>query len=545
MLVIHGCQSAKEEKRSEQASLESRHDHAAASPTEPAAAAKILDGMGKVNFVITTNSQAAQAFFNQGVAQLYGFWFTEAERSFMEAAKLDPRAAMAYWGIAMAAPADFVPRYQLALTPEQPRSDSPNSPESRARGAIAKALELRDAVTPRERLYIEAIAARHNYVSRDGEAEYVIAMRRVVESFPDDLESKVILALALDDGYDRTTKAPQKGTRESLKLLQDVLMKQPDHVGATHFMMHALEGGKDLRNALPIANRYAALAPNIPHVVHMPGHVYAQIGMFDEAVKSFMATAAKEEEYMAADPKYSKIGYVHNEILLLHVLGLQGRYQDAMSRTTDLMDGKKAGREDAQFFYRVGWFARMKTLVRFEKWNDILDEKTFRSYQGGPELLWYHWSRGLAYASTANSTAARNELRGMDELIKRFEQSSPIPAQFHIAQSELEAYIEARTGSVKKGLDGLRRVATSESQLPYTDPTVYPRPVLELMGKTALDARDFASAEFAYRRALENEPGSGRCLWGLAKALEGLKKTDEAEKTMAEFHRVWRGEELK
>ena len=545
IFVLQGCQSAQESKKREQSPTDATHNHAASSPTEPPAAAKLLDGMGKVNFPITTNSREAQAFFNQGVAQLYGFWFIEAERSFQQAAKLDPRAAMAYWGIAMAATADFVPKYQLAFTPPQPPSDSPNSPESRARAAVAKAEPLRDSITPRERLYLDAVAARHSYFSRDGEADYVATMRKIVEMFPDDLEAKTILGLALDDGYDRSTKAPLAGTRESLKLLQDVLMQQPDHVGATHFMIHALEGGKELRNALPMANRYAALAPNIPHVVHMPGHVYAQIGMLDEAAKSFMATAAKEEEYMAADPKYSRIGYVHNEILLLHVLGFQGRYQEAMSRIADLMAGKKADRDGAQFFYRVGWFARMKTLVRFEKWTDILDEKTLPFYKGGPEALWYHWSRGLAYASTSNPAGARQELRSMDELIKQYEQSTPIPAQFHIAQSELEAYIEARSGNLKKGLDGLRRAAKSESELPYTDPTVYPRPVLELMGKTALDAHDYASAEFAYRRGLENEPGSGRCLWGLSKALEGLKKREEAEKTLAEVHRVWRGDELK
>jgi tetratricopeptide (TPR) repeat protein len=501
--------------------------------------------MGNVNFVITTNSKEAQAFFNQGLAQLYGFWFTEAEKSFLEAAKLDPKAAMAYWGIGMAAPADFVPKYQLVLTPPTPPSRSPNSPEARARAAIIRALALEDSVTPRERLYIEAVAARHSTESLDTEAAYVGAMQKLVESFPDDLDAKAMLALALDDGYDRASRAPLQGTRESLKLIQEVLMKNPGHVGASHFYIHALEGGKDMKTALPMANRYAAMAPNIPHVLHMPGHVYAQIGMFDEAMKSFLATSAKEEEYIAADPQYSKLGWVHNEVLLLQVLGQAGRYQDARSHIANLMSGKIADRESAEFFYRIGWFNLMKTLVRFEKWNEILDEKTLPFYKGGPEALWYHWSHGLANASTANIMAARESLRNMGGLIRQFESATPIPMQFHVAESELEAYIDAKSGNLKKGLDGLRRAAGREAELPYTDPTVYPRPVLELMGKTALDGHDFASAEFAYRRTLENEPGGGRALWGLAKALEGSGKKDEAEKTMAEFQRVWRGDELK
>jgi tetratricopeptide (TPR) repeat protein len=322
-------------------------------------------------------------------------------------------------------------------------------------------------------------------------------------------------------------------------------MKDSAHVGATHFYIHALEGGKDIRSALPMANRYAAMAPNIPHVLHMPGHVYAQVGMFDEAVKSFQATAAKEEEYIAADPRYSKLGWMHNEVLLLQVFGQSGRYQDALSHIADLMSGKKADHDTAEFFYRIGWFNLMKTLVRFEKWNQILDEKTLPFYKGGPEALWYHWSHGLANASNSNITAARESLRNLDGLIRQFESASPIPAQFHIAKSELEAYIDARAGNLKKGLEALRRAALEESQLPYTDPTVYPCPVFELMGKTALDGHDFASAEFAYRQTLENEPGGGRALWGLARALEGLGKKAEAEKAMVEYHRVWRGDDLK
>src|SRR5207253_3750745 len=169
----------------------------------------------------------------------------------------------------------------------------------------------------------------------------------------------------------------------------------------------------------PVAERYARLAPNIPHALHMPGHVYAQVGMFDEAVNAFLAVAAKEREYMSADPKYSKVHYVHNELLLLHVLGSRGSYQEAMSHVAALMSAKDnpAERETAEFFYRVGWFALMKTLVRFEKWNEILDGKTLSFYNQPSESLWYHWARGLAYASTSNAAGSRNSLQMQDELI--------------------------------------------------------------------------------------------------------------------------------
>ena len=538
VLPAQGCH----ENRGPQQQAPEAHHPAVVSPSNPVGTARLMDGMGNVDFHITTNSKEAQAFFNQGVAQLYGFWFVEAERSFQEAARLDPNAAMAYWGIAMAAPGTFLPAYQLVLTPNSAR------PETRARAAISKAQALSDSITPRERLYIEAVAARHNSALGDAEASYIAVMRRLVESFPDDLEARSILALALENGYDRATKSPQAGTAESLKLLRQVLEKNPNHAGANHFFIHALEGGKDLTSALPAARRYVALAPNIPHVLHMPGHVYAQIGMFDDAIPAFMTAAAKEREYMSADPRYSRLSYAHNEILLLHVLGLAGRYHDAISRIGDLMSPKEnlADRDITEFFYRVGWFALMKTLVRFEKWDEILDGKTLPFYNQPSESLWYHWARGLAYAATSRTAEARNSLAMMEQLMRSLQGSgSPIPQQFQIAHSELAAYIDVTSGNVRKGLDALNRSAISESLLPYTDPTVYPRPALELLGRSALNSRDFRTAESAYRRALENEPGSGRALWGLAKALEGSGKREDAEKIRTEFLRVWHGDELK
>ena len=504
--------------------------------------------MGEVDFSISTNSTEAQAFFSQGVAQLYAFWHSEAERSFLEAARLDPDAAMAYWGIAMAAPGDFVPMYQLAFTPNRrpPVLVPPNSPEARAREAIVQAQALSGSVTERERMYIIAVAARRNPFVSDPDAAYIAAMRELVEAFPDDLEAKVLLALVLENGYEGSTKSPRDGTAESLTLLRQVLATDSDHVGAMHFFMHGLEGGEDIWDALPIAQRYAALVPNIPHALHMPGHVYALTGRFDEAVQAFLTAAAKEREYMSADEFYSKQPYLHNELLLLHVLGLQGNYREAISRIADLMSVRESSIESdlAALYYRLGWFALMKTLVRFEKWEEIFDWETLPFVDQPFESIWYYWAQGLAYASTSNVTGAQDSLTRMEQAIQSLGRFvSPTPPQFQIAHSELQAYIDVSAGNLERGLDGLRRAATLESELPHTDPTVYPRPVLELLGRTALDARDFQTAESAYRRALENEPGGGRALWGLAKALEGLGENAAAVETLNEFRRVWRGED--
>src|SRR5439155_11158575 len=220
LLLLPACASPNENRVPQQAPPAAHHP-GVDSPSSLSGPVKLMDGMGKIDFAITTKSRDAQDFFNQGVAQLYGFWFGEAERSFQQATKLDPGAAMAYWGVAMAATGNFVPMYQLNLTPNRrpPVTVPPRSSESRAREAIVKAEALRDSITPREILYIEAVGALHNPFLQDPDAAYIVKMRQTVKSFPDDLEAKSILALALENGYDPATKSPKDGTPESLRRL--------------------------------------------------------------------------------------------------------------------------------------------------------------------------------------------------------------------------------------------------------------------------------------------------------------------------------------
>jgi hypothetical protein len=216
-----------------------------------------------------------------------------------------------------------------------------------------------------------------------------------------------------------------------------------------------------------------------------------------------------------------------------------------MSRIANLMSaGPNATDPETAAAYRIGWFNLMKTLVRFERWDDILDGKTLPFLNQPFETVWYHWAQGLSHASREDFPAARQSLMSMEEMIQLVGQMvNPVPRQFQVGRSELAAYIETKAGNMNAGMAGLNQAARLESELPYTDPTVYPRPVLELLGRTALEARDFQTAESAYRKALENEPGGARALWGLATALAGRGNNQEAESTMAEFRRVWRGDD--
>ena len=518
------------------------------SNTRPTLPAVLMEGMGKSSFPITTVSPEAQAFFNQGIAQMHSFWFRESERSFMQAAELDPNAAMAYWGIAISASGDYRPAFQLLRNrSRQAQAEAaPSSAETRAREAIAKAVELKGKVTERERLYIEAAAARRNPESKDRDGDYIRGMRKLVAAYPDDLDGKSILALAIQNGYEPVTRQPREGTRESLDLLRQILARDPNHFGAHHYVIHGCEGGEHARDAWESCKRYPELVPNIPHALHMPGHIYAQTGRLEDAVHAFASAGLNELAYMNQDALYGNGHYAHNQHFLIHTLGLEGHYQEAATRARELMRQRENPRErdsvDGMSAYRQGWFALLKTLVRFEKWDEILDGKSLPRYDKPRESAWLDWARGLAHAARGNRASAASDLEEMRRHLEQLkEKSRELPPQLEAARVELEGIVEVAAGGNAKGLELLHKAARLEEALLYTEPPAYPRPVLETLGRTALALGDFKEAERAYRRVLELEPGSGRALWGIATALDGAGNRKEADRTWTEFVKAWSG----
>ena len=515
-------------------------DHCALpSDGRPSLPARLMTGMGKSDFPMTTASPEAQAFFNQGVSQLYAFWFGEAERSFMQAAAIDPSAGMAYWGIAMAAPGDFKPAYQNALNPFRsvPLIPTPGSGESRAREAITKARELKSKLTEREKLYIDAVAARRNPRARNPEGDYVDLMRKLAGAFPNDANARAILALAIDNGYETVTRKPRTGTEESITLLKEILREAPDHVGAHHFLMHAYEDSPRAAEAWASSEHYPKLVSNIPHALHMPGHIYAQTGRFEDALKAFEIAGGNERSYMDADPLYPPDHYFHNQQFLIYVLGSLGRYRDAVNESRKLIAVPENERErdavEGSSFYRSGWFSLMRTLVRFEKWDEILDGSTLPFYNKPREASWYYWARALASAAQGNQANAVEALRNMEAMLDRLKGLlTLIPAQLYVARAEADAAVSADPTAIE-------RVLALEADTLYTDPPTYPRPFLESAGRLALRNRDFKTAEVRYRKLLEREPGSGRALSGLAEALAGEGKTSEAESVRADFRKAW------
>jgi tetratricopeptide (TPR) repeat protein len=529
---------------------------------QPQLPAKLMTGMGTTNMPVTTSSEEARKFFNQGVSQMHSFWFLESERSFLQAATLDPNMAMAYWGISVSAAGDYRPAFQLmrdpteggrAGGPEATRSEpaaiarSTNgaalNPQIRAREAAEKAMSLGDKVTARERMYIEAEWARRDPATpaASHDRDHITGLRKLIAAYPDDEEAKSILGLALLDGYDSVTKKPRTNTLEGIALLESIVAKNDNHFGAHHYLIHGYEGSETPERAWHACRRYPELVPNIPHALHMPGHIYAQSDRVDDAIRSFTAAAENELGYLKADVLYPNGHHGHNVHFMIQALNLDGRYQDSMKWARHLMNEfKETPRErtstNQRVTWRQGYFGLIKTLVRFERWDVILDGSTIPTYDRPEQNAWHLWATGLAYANTDRADKARTTLQEMSEQVKKAE---GVKRPLSIAEMELEATVAAHSGDSKKAYELFRKAADAEAALIYTEPPSYPRPVVEGFANTALALGDATVAEQAYREALQREPGSGRAFFGLGAALKAQGKVIEGRLAEERARQQW------
>lgn len=483
----------------------------------PPLPAKLLEGQGKVEFQMTTKSEEAQAFFQQGLAQLHSFWAREAERSFLQAAAIDPEAPMPHWGIAMAAAGDYRPRFQIERFDEI-LGKRPPDPKSRAVVAAKKAVELSQSpgrATNLEKMYIAAAAARRNLESKDPDGDYIAALRAIVAKYPREIEARSFLALHIMRGFTLPDKTPRPGSMEAVQILRELLKDAPDHPGVHHYVIHGFEGSNFARDAWPSCSRYAELVPNIPHALHMPGHIWAQTGKYAEAVKSFDDAAVNERAYMAADALYGSSHHGHNVHYLSTAFSFSGQYDKASAAARELLGFKENPRQaasvdDISSTWRQGWFALMRTLVQSENWSAILDGATLPQSENPRLKAWRHWAQGLALAAKGDASGARNESDAMSRSIEEVKTAAKLkePPELRAAFEELQAHIALARRDVDGALKQFAKAAKLQEELRYTEPPDYPRPVFEAMGRAAARHGRTDAAELAFRKALEQHPAS-------------------------------------
>jgi tetratricopeptide (TPR) repeat protein len=482
-------------------------------PTLPA---RILPGMGTVHLAITTSNPEAQQFFDQGVAQMHSFWAREAERSFLQAAALDPAAPMPYWGIAMVAAGDWRPRFQIDTNSAFFGKQAP-PPLSRARIAAKKAVELSQQpgkATDLEKMYIAAIAARRDEAAKDPEEAFVKGLRALLAAHPGEVEAQLDLALMIMRGFTLPDKKPvAPGSMEAVEILRGLLVKAPDHPGVHHYVIHAFEGSTFAKDAWPSCKRYAELVPNIPHALHMPGHIYSQTGRWQDAAASFSAAAADERKWMSEDKLYGDGHFGHNVHYLATAYSFEGRYDDAIEAAKELLQFKEnpaqAAAADTVGSARAqGWFAMLRTLVQFEKWDEILQGETLPVLARPRQEAWRHWARALAYANTGKAAAAREEAAKFDASLADYRAKThrANPEELEVARMEMQAHLELAEGRPDRALKQFAQASKAERRLTYTEPPYYPRPVAEPWGHAALRANKQAEAARAFAIALAQYP---------------------------------------
>jgi tetratricopeptide (TPR) repeat protein len=505
----------------------------------PALPAKILTGQGTVHFPITTSSPEAQKFFDQGLAQMHSFWAREAERSFLQAAQLDPSAPMPYWGIAMVAAGDWRPRFQIDTGKSAFGENKRPVTKTRAETAAEKAVELSAVpgkATELEKMYIASVAARRDRKLKDGDEAFVKGLRALLAKHPDEVEAKTYLALMIMRGFTTPDKKPKQPTSmEAVAILRDLAVKVPEHPGVHHYIIHGFEGSSFASDAWPSCKRYSELVTNIPHALHMPGHIYSQTGKWDEAIQSFSSAADNERSYMKADAMYGNGHHGHNVHYLATSYSFEGKYDQAIEAARHLLTFKENPRELKQLdlttgAYAQGWFALLRTMVQFQKWDEILTDDQLPVLNRNRQLAWRHWARSMAYAAKGNVESARAESREMDTSLAAFRQKMKrkTPEELAVARRELDGHLAAAEGKVSTAIKTLQAASNGERKLVYTEPPYYPRPVAEVLGQVALKNGKLDVAEKAFREALRQYPANAHALSGLRDTLQRENKPLEA-----------------
>ena len=511
--------------------------------------APILDGLGDHHHPIKTASPEAQRFFDQGLILAWGFNHDEAARSFREAIRLDPECAMCQWGLA------------LVLGPN---INAPMDPENNAEAweASRKALRLAKKGPKKERAYIRALAKRYTRVAPEDRAKldraFAKAMAKVARRYPRDLDAATLATEALMDttpwAYWTEDGEPTADGATIIADLERVLAANPDHPGANHLYIHAVEAERP-ELAVPAADRLGALAPNAGHLVHMPSHIYIRVGRYHDASQANLDAIEADDRYLTQCRQQGlyPLAYMpHNHHFLWAAATLEGRSSlaldsaDHMAAHTDMDTMRTKGLETLQHYWVTPYFAQ----VRFGRWQKILDAPE------PPEDLLYargvwHYARALAQLRTGDSEAAQEELAAVQELAANPELAeiaiwgmNSTSSVLEIASEVIEGEIAAASEDWDAAVARLQTAVRLEEALVYSEPSDWHQPVRHNLGAVLLEADRAAEAERVYREDLEIYPANGWSLLGLERSLEAQGKSAEAGEVRRARNEAWKHADL-
>ena len=516
--------------------------HAAHMPAHPVT---LVAGLGDLHHPVSTHNPEAQQFFDQGLRFIYCFNHDEAARSFQHAAELDPKLAMAYWGVAEA----VGPNYNDPADPER---------YVRAHDAVQKAVDLSAGGPPSESAYIQAMAKRFPADPKSdlkkAAEDYHDAMRQVAADFPDDLDAATLFAESGMNlhpwGLWHQDGTPEAGTEEIVATLESVMKRDPNHLGAIHYYIHTVEASNNPERALAGANKLAALAPGAGHIVHMPAHVYIRTGDYEAAVKTNEQAAEIDRAYIKATGAqgiYPMMYYSHNLHFVAMCGAMNGHYAEAR-KNADLL-AANVGPHVKEMPPLEGFMTiPMAVEVRFHHWNEILKMPAPDPAMKTATVFW-HFGRGLALAGTGKVADAEAEYK----IVSEAEAATPPDVIFQmpinnkakdimkIAEDVLGAKIAVAKKDNAAAIVRLQDAVAIQDTLKYGEPPDWFFPVRESLGAALLLNGDAAGAEKVFRADLDRNLRNPRSLWGLRQALLQQKRDYDAGFVQKQFEASWKG----
>ena len=500
--------------------------------------------LGSYHRPVTTDSPEAQQAFDQGLIWAFAFNHDEAVRAFDEARRLDPKMAIAAWGIALV---------------HGPHINNPSMTEPAAEAAwkaLGQARALAAGASPVEQALIQALGARYAWPNPEDRTSldlaYAQAMAEVAKRFPDDADVATLYAEALMDTrpWSQWTRdgKPEPGTLDVLASLERALALAPDHPGANHLSIHALEASPRPERAAAAAERLRSLAPDASHLVHMPAHIDVRLGDWSRAVDT-------NKRAMEADRRYAKrqkeIGFyriymAHNPHFLSWVAMMQGRRELSLEAAKTVVDGVSVEQtRAAPNFLDAFRTALQEARKRFGQWDAIVAEPL------PPADLFVsrahaHFVRAVALASLDRPDEAEAERAVFAEALER------VPADWYWGANEarsvlavglpyLDGEIAYRRGHLKESIVKLREAVASEDALKYDEPPAWTTPSRHALGAVYLAAGQPANAAAVYGEDLRRFPGNGWSLLGESQALAAQGKKAEAAALEAQYRRAWDG----
>ena len=505
-------------------------------PTVP-----LYTDLGTHHRAVGTKVPQAQQYFDQGLRLVYGFNHAEAIRSFTRATELDPACAMCWWGIAYA----LGPHVNAGM-------DSASGVA--AHQAAQRAVALSRDASPPERAYIQAVAARYVAVPPADRARldsaYAREMGVVAKAYPNDLDAQALYAESLMDlrpwNYWTPEGRPYPGTDDIVRLLEGTIARSPEHPGACHYYIHAVEAVTPDK-AVPCAERLARLMPGVGHMVHMPAHIYVRVGRYGDAATSNVHAIHTDETFIEGQKPvtvYSLAYYPHNIHFLAFVSTLAGRSAQSLeaARTLKTKVNLDVARQVFMLQEMVPYY--VLTLTTFGRWDEVLAEPLPPSDIRMPVALAYY-ARGVAYAAKGQLAEARMAL----DTVRAIDQATPAAADqktaVSVAVHALRGEIATRSGNADEGVAHFREALKIEEAGLYFEPPRWYYPVRHSLGAALLKAGKNAEAEAVYREDLKRFPENGWSLFGLAAALKAQGKTAEVAAVEQRFAKAWAGSDVK